>query len=116
MLLGGFDGDGFAERVAGADVGGDFEFVVELFRWSEFGCGGFGWFGLSAGPADVGSTYDQRRGSAMVADGDPFVVGQERLVGAEELSDVCCVVDGRVEVGVVSDGYWFDEVGVGGWD
>ena len=47
----------------------------------------------------------------MVADGDPFVVWEEWLVGAEELADVGGVVDGGVEVGVVSDGDWFEEAG-----
>ncbi len=39
----------------------------------------------------------------MVADGNVFVVGQERLVGTEELADAGGVVDGGVEVGVVGD-------------
>ena len=39
----------------------------------------------------------------MVADGQVFVVGEERLVGAKELADASGVVDGGVEVGVVGD-------------
>ena len=42
----------------------------------------------------------------MVADGDVFVVGEEWLVGAEELADARGVVDGGVEVGVVGDVDW----------
>ncbi len=39
----------------------------------------------------------------MIADGDVFVVGQERIVGTEELADARGVMDGGVEVGVVAD-------------
>ena len=39
----------------------------------------------------------------MIADGDVFVVGEKRLVGAEELTYAVGVVDGGVEVGVVGD-------------
>ena len=49
----------------------------------------------------------------MVADGDVFVVGEERLVGTEELADAGSVVDGGVEVGVVGDVDGFDEGGAG---
>ena len=43
------------------------------------------------------------RGSSVIADGDVFVVGQERIVGTEETANACGVVDGGVEVGVVGD-------------
>ena len=49
----------------------------------------------------------------MIADGDVFVVGEERLVGAEELADAGGVVDGGVEVGVVGDVDWLEEGGSG---
>ena len=39
----------------------------------------------------------------MVADGQVFVVGKKRLIGAEEVADAGGVVDGGVEVGVVGD-------------
>ena len=39
----------------------------------------------------------------MVADGHPFVVGQQRVVGAEQLADGGGVVDAHIEVGVVAD-------------
>jgi hypothetical protein len=45
----------------------------------------------------------------MIADRDVFVVGEERLVGTEELADAGGVVDGGVEVGVVGDVDGFDE-------
>ena len=47
----------------------------------------------------------------MVADRDVFVVGQERLVGTEELAYAGGVVDGGVEVGVVGDVDGLDERG-----
>jgi len=45
----------------------------------------------------------------MVADRDVFVVGEEGLVGAEELADAGGVVDGGVEVGVVRYVDWLLE-------
>ena len=39
----------------------------------------------------------------MVADRHPLVVGQQRVVGPEQLADVRRVVDAGVEVGVVAD-------------
>ena len=46
------DGDGRAERVAGSDVGGDFEFVVELGGGLEDGCGLVGELELAVRAAD----------------------------------------------------------------
>ena len=94
-----FDWDGFAERIACADVCADFQFIIE--HRAEGGCLASDRFGLSVGATDVGSAEHQRRGAAVIGDGHPFVVGQERIVGAEELADVRGVVDGGVEVGVV---------------
>ncbi len=47
----------------------------------------------------------------MISDGDVLVVGEERLVRAEELADAGGVVDGGVEVGVVGDVDWFEKRG-----
>jgi hypothetical protein len=47
----------------------------------------------------------------VVADGDVFVVGKERLVGAEETAYPGGVVDGGVEVGVVGDVDGLEESG-----
>jgi hypothetical protein len=52
-------------------------------------------------------------GAPVISDGDVFVVGEERLVGAEELADAGGVVDGGVEVGVVGDVDWLEERGAG---
>jgi hypothetical protein len=49
----------------------------------------------------------------VVADGKVFVVGEEGLVGAEELAYAGGVMDGGVEVGVVGDVDGFDEGGSG---
>jgi hypothetical protein len=40
----------------------------------------------------------------MVADGHPLVVGQQRLVGPEELAGIGGVENGCVEIRVVADG------------
>jgi len=49
----------------------------------------------------------------VVADGKVLVVGEEGLVGAEELADSGGVVDRGVEVGVVGDVDGFDQRGSG---
>ena len=46
---------------------------------------------------------DDRRRAAVVADRHPGVVGQQRVVGAEQLAHRGGVVDAGVEVGVVAD-------------
>ena len=58
---------------------------------------------MADGPDDRVAADDDRGGSAVIADGDVFVVGEKRLVGAEELTYAVGVVDGGVEVGVVGD-------------
>jgi len=45
----------------------------------------------------------------MIADRDVFVVGEQRLVGPEELACAGGVMDGGVEVGVVGDVDWLLE-------
>ncbi len=52
----------------------------------------------------------------MIADGDPLVVGEQRVVGSEHGADVGGVVDGGVEVGVVADQEGEDVVDLGGGD
>jgi hypothetical protein len=112
VALGLGDGDGLAEGVAGADVGGYFKLVVELGGGGEGWGGVVGAFELAAGAEDFCTANDERGRAAVVADGDPLVVGEEGLVGAEELADVGGVMDGGVEVGVVLDGYRLEEDGV----
>jgi hypothetical protein len=55
------------------------------------------------GTLDGDAAGEDGRDSSVVADGDVFVVGKERLVGAEETAYPGGVVDGGVEVGVVGD-------------
>jgi len=98
VLLGFVDGDGMTEGVAGGDVGGYFELVVELLGWAEGAE-----LDLALWAGDGGSADDDGGGSAVVADGDVFVVGEQGLVGAEELADVGGVVERGVEVSVVGD-------------
>ena len=42
----------------------------------------------------------------MIADRQPFVVRQERIVGAEQLADSGRMMDAGIEVGVVADRRW----------
>lgn len=62
-------------------------------------------------PDDGDSTRNNRRGAAVVADGNMFVVGEERLFGTEELAHTGGVINGGVEVGVVGN---MDGSGEGG--
>ena len=41
----------------------------------------------------------------MIANRDVFVIRQQRVVRTEELAHVGCVIDGRIEIGVVADHY-----------
>ena len=105
MLSGFGDGDGFAEGVALADDERQFGFVVERSGrcesgWRGFGCGA----GLAPGAVNVCAARDDRRGAAVITDGDVFVVGEERIVRAKDFADAASVVEAGVEVGVVADG------------
>ena len=55
------------------------------------------------------TTGENGGGSSVIADGDVFVVGKERIVGAEDAAYTGGVVDGGVEVGVVGDVGGLDE-------
>ena len=68
---------------------------------------------MAYGPDDRVAADDDGGGSAVIADGDVFVVGEKRLVGAEELTYAVGVVDGGVEVGVVGDVDGLDEGSAG---
>jgi len=105
-------GMGVAEGVACADVGGDFQLVVELRGGGEGGGGVAGELELAVGAADGRAADDEGRGSAVIADGEPVVVGKQWLVGAEELADVGGVMDGGVKVSVVLGGDGFVEDGL----
>ena len=58
---------------------------------------------MAGGAEDRDSAGNDGGGAAVVADGNMFVVGEKRLIGAEELADSSGVIDGGVEVGVVGD-------------
>src|ERR1700757_3370570 len=51
------------------------------------------------------STDNDGRRAAMIANRDVFVIRQQRVVRTEELAHVGCVIDGRIEIGVVADHY-----------
>ncbi|MNN25742.1 hypothetical protein D3C81_1392280 [compost metagenome] len=59
--------------------------------------------GLAVGADHVGAGRNYGRGAAVVADRHVLVVGQQRVVRAEQLADVLRMVDADVEVGVVAD-------------
>ncbi len=102
MLLGLGDGDGVSEGIAGTDKEAHLQLVVHRASGSEERLGGRG-LCLPAGAPDLRSADHDGGGAAMVADGNVLVVGQQRVVGAEQPADACGVIDGGVEVGVVAD-------------
>ena len=58
---------------------------------------------------DGDAAGEDRGRSSVVADGDVFVIGQERIIGTEETAYAGCVVNGSVEVGVVRNVNGFQE-------
>ena len=47
--------------------------------------------------------YAHRRSAAVIADRHVFVIGQQRIVGAEQFADVCGVMNADIEIGVIAD-------------
>jgi hypothetical protein len=104
------------ERVAGANVSCDFQFIVELGGGLEDGGGLTGEFDLAVGTADGSAADDQRRRAPMVANRNPRIIWEKRLVRTEELTNVGGVVDRGVEVGVVFRSDRLEEEGARGRD
>ena len=92
-----------AQRVAGADEGAQLQFVVQPLARAQGGRLGRGRFQLAQRAAYRRATDDKGRGPPVIADGHPLVVGQQRVVRAEQFAHRGGVVDAGVEVGVVAD-------------
>jgi hypothetical protein len=104
------DGNGGSEHVGLADVKGYLDLVIEGRGGAE---GGVELVARRAGLAvrtlDRDTTGKDGGDSSVVADGDVFVVGKERIVGAEDTTYAGGVVDGGVEVSVIGDVGGLDE-------
>ena len=103
MGVGVVDAHRLAQGVARADENTHFQFVVQPFTGAENGFKGVGGLGLSQGAVEL-LTGDADGGTtAVVADGHPLVIGHQGIVGTEQPADVGGVMDGSVEVRIVSD-------------
>src|SRR5262245_9573693 len=97
------NGDRRAQLVAGADPNAELELVVETAAgpeaWVRFGRP----FALAVRAAKRRAGHGDGGGAPVIANRHVFVIGQQRIVGAEELTRVGGVVDAGEEVGVVAD-------------
>src|SRR5580700_11309569 len=96
------DGDGFSQHISSAHEETDFQFVIERLRrrksWRRIAIAG-----LAARTADFCCRRNQRRRTPVITNGNVFVIRQQRIVGAKQLSYIGGVEDRGVEVGVVAD-------------
>mmetsp|Transcript_4941 Transcript_4941/g.17802 ORF Transcript_4941/g.17802 Transcript_4941/m.17802 type:complete len:315 (+) Transcript_4941:3963-4907(+) len=113
MLVGLVDGEGLAQRIAGPDEQAQLQLAVDAGAGLEHRCVGIRRLDLALGPAQLGSADDDGAAAAVVADGHPLVVGQQRVVRAKQAADGTGMVDAGVEVGVVADVAGQRELGLG---
>ena len=90
-----------AIRITGADEDAHFELVVQAAAGTDAGKTSAGRRFLTPRPREALTRYADGGAAAVVADGDPLVIGKERIVGPEQPADGGGVVDGNIEVGVV---------------
>jgi hypothetical protein len=93
----------FSKRVAGADDEAELDFVVEPLARAERRLRFFMRPRLPVGTRDRSARNHHRRGAAVIADRDPLVARQQRIVRAHHLADAGGVMDAGVEVAVVAD-------------
>jgi len=92
-----------AETVAATDEHADLELVVEAARRGEVWLGRARRQHLPAGPGKVLPGHAHRGGAPVIGNRHPLVVGQQRVIGPEQLPDRRGVMDRGIEVGEVSD-------------
>ncbi len=102
-VLGLFDRNRTPKLVAGADPDAQLQFEIESLRWPEGWRSFVGKFALPAGTTYRLARDTDGRASPVVANRNPFVVGQQGIVWTEQLAHVFCVHDSRIKVGVVAD-------------
>ena len=103
MLLGLRDGHRVAQRIAFTHEDAQLQLNVEPLARAHHGHFGAGGHGLPLGAMKRLARHTNAGCAAVVANRHPFVVGQQRVVGAELLADVGGVVHRGVEVGVVAN-------------
>jgi len=103
MSLGVLDGDGRAEGIAVPDEDSELELVVQPSARGELGFRATGRQDLSPRPADLQPGQADRGAAPVIADGQPFVVGEQRIVGPEQAAHGGRMMDGGVEIGEIAD-------------
>ena len=58
---------------------------------------------LPPGTADRRTAHDDGGSAAVIRDGHPFVVREQRIIGTEHAADVGGMIDGRVEIRVIGN-------------
>ncbi len=111
MVEGLLQRDAFPQRISRADDEGELGLVVEAPARAERRAGLVRRFCLAAGAYHGSARDHHRRGAAVVADRQPLVVRQQRVVGAEQPADVGGVEHRGVEVGVIADRHRQEQLG-----
>ena len=102
MILGVIDRDRLAELIASADQEAELKFVVEALARADNRHLAAA-FGLTERPADRLAADNDGRRTPVVADRHPFVIGQQRRIGAEQPAHRRRMVDAGIEIGVIAD-------------
>ncbi|MNI40200.1 hypothetical protein D3C73_944110 [compost metagenome] len=106
VLAGVGDGDRLSHLVALADPDAQLQLVIQTRTGAEGGFGLASGQGLAFRSTHIGAGCTNGRGTTVVANRHVFVVGQQRVVGTEQLANVQRVFDTHVEIGVVADFRW----------
>ena len=101
MCLGILHAHRLAQRIGPAHEDAQFQLQIQLGGWCQNRLRRIGRLHLAQRPAKGGAAGQQRRGTPVVADRYPLVVGQQWILGPELSPDLGGVVDANVEVGVV---------------
>ncbi len=97
------DGDGGAQGIALRHPDAQLQLIVEASAGFEDRHLGVRRLALAARAHHGLAAGAHRRGAAMIADRHIFVVGQQRIVGAEQLADIGGMMDADIEIGVIAD-------------
>src|ERR1051325_2848209 len=103
MALGVVEWDRGTEHIAGRDDRADLQLIVESPGWANGGRSFRGLSSLTDGSSHAGSADDDRRRSPMIADRNPLVIRQQRIVGTKHAANVGRMRDRRIKIGVVAN-------------
>ena len=89
--------------IAGADEDSELELVIDAFGRRDHRRLRAWWKNLSDGTTKFLSRDAYRRSATVIGNRHPFVVRQQRIVGAHQPADAGRVVNRRIEVAVIAD-------------